>query len=158
MKHSCIIAIDPGASGAAVVRSADGPIIAVVPFDGLESIRTALTKGSMSPSGSSRTGAYIERVWASPVMGKSACFAFGVNYGLWLGALAAHGIPVVEVTPQVWQKHLNLESMGKDRKAELKNIATLLYGGDPNVGRVTLTNCDALLLSGYARAKNLEDA
>lgn len=134
-----------------------GEIEAVVPFKDFDSIRKVLTAARTHSQSCGNwpwsVGAVIERVWASPVMGVSSAFAFGENYGLWCGALLAEGITVWTVTPQTWQKATvpDITSKGADRKRDLRGAAHSAFG---KCQRVTLTNCDALLISEYAHELN----
>ena len=154
MMHRTIISIAPGASGAVVIRSADGPILEVAAFEGWETVRRAITRATMSPSESRGVAALIERVWASPVMGVSSAFAFGENYGVWIGALRAAGIEVYSVTPQTWQKNLRIEAVGPARKTALRDAAKITFRGE----KVTLKTADALLISEYAHQQNQKHA
>ena len=96
--------------------------------------------------------AYIEKVHAMPHDGRSSLFKFGVNYGVWMGILAAKGIKTVEVSPQKWMKFYEsqieekLPKIKKDRKNKLKEIAARYYDG-----KVTLWNADAILITMYGR-------
>ena len=139
-----VLSIDPGSNGAAVLRSAAGEITAVIDYDGTASIARALANEPI-------TQAVIERVWASPVMSVSAAFAFGENYGAWCTAIVLKGIPLEEVLPQVWQRTVcpHLRGTGPERKRALKLEAQRRF---PDL-RVTLRNCDALLISEYARLR-----
>ena len=136
-----LLSIDPGSSGAAVLRSETGQVAAVIDYEGPESIAEALNSGPIAR-------AVIERVWASPVMGVAAAFAFGENYGAWCGAITLKGIPLTRVLPQEWQRAIcpQVRGTGADRKRELKREAQRLF---PAL-RVTLRNCDALLISEFA--------
>jgi crossover junction endodeoxyribonuclease RuvC len=49
---------------------------------------------------------YIEAVHSMPKQGVSSTFTFGKGYGIWIGIIAAFGIPVTFVTPQKWKKAL----------------------------------------------------
>jgi crossover junction endodeoxyribonuclease RuvC len=51
---------------------------------------------------------FIEQVGAMPGQGVSSVFAFGKGYGIVLGILGAHGIPVTLVTPGVWKRSLGV--------------------------------------------------
>jgi hypothetical protein len=154
MMHRTIISIDPGASGAVVIRSSDGPILEVAKFEGWETVHRAIVRATRSPSGSCGVAALIERVWASPVMGVSSAFAFGENYGTWIGALRASAIKVYSVTPQTWQKSLRIEAVGPARKAALCAAAKVMFPGE----KVTLKTADALLISEYAHQQNQNHA
>ena len=105
--------------------------------------------------------AYVERVWARPSNATRAAFTFGVNYGEWLGILAALNIKTVLVTPQTWMKYykdkfkIKLPKEKKDRKNKLKEIATQYTDK-----KVTLYNADAILIAVYGfieQSKNREE-
>ena len=136
-----LLSIDPGSSGAAVLRFETGQVAAIIEYEGPKSIAEALNAGPI-------TRAVIERVWASPVMGVSAAFAFGENYGAWCGAITLKGIPLTRVLPQEWQRAIcpQIRGTGTDRKRALKIEAQRRF---PAL-RVTLRNCDALLISEFA--------
>jgi hypothetical protein len=93
--------------------------------------------------------AYIEEVggFIGKAQPGSAMFKFGRNFGFWLGVLASCRIKTVLVRPQVWQKGLSgLQGIkGTERKKALKEHACRLY---PDL-KVTLANCDALLIAEY---------
>ena len=50
--------------------------------------------------------AFLEQVSAMPGQGVSSVFAFGKAYGVILGAIAAHSIPLTLVAPIVWKRAL----------------------------------------------------
>jgi hypothetical protein len=87
-------------------------------------------------------------------MGVSSAFAFGENYGTWIGALRASAIKVYSVTPQTWQKSLRIEAVGPARKAALCAAAKVMFPGE----KVTLKTADALLISEYAHQQNQNHA
>lgn len=76
----------------------------------------------------------------------SAMFTFGKHYGMVLGILAVLGIKPMLVTPQVWQKKLDIGTRGllskPQWKNKLKELATSLY---PKT-KPTLQTADALLI------------
>jgi hypothetical protein len=91
--------------------------------------------------------AYIERVHAFPTDARNAAFNFGCNYGKWLGIIASSNIKPNLVAPITWQKEYKpLSKIKKDRKKELKALAVEMF---PSV-KVTLYNCDALLIAAWA--------
>ena len=141
-----VLCIDPGASGACV-QSHLGQPTAVRAFSESVAADVILNFSKAVPD----PVALIEKVWASPVMGKSAAFAFGQNYGFWIGALKSHGIPVYAVTPQKWQ-HVaapGITATGPARKKQLRELAKRLFPGQ----RVTAATADALLMTIYAKAR-----
>lgn len=138
------IGIDPGANGCIAFLSHDGFVVDVklagkTPLDVCNELVAAstATKGPLL--------AVIEKVASSPQMGVKSAFTFGKGYGVLLGALAASGIPHVEVTPQRWQKAMGCLTKGDKNVTKAK--AQQLY---PSV-KVTHANADALLIATYCR-------
>ena len=151
MQPASFIAIDPGNSGAHVIRHPDGRVVDVGAYKSEKTVAwlmSVLHQMNHTPGG---MVAVIERVWASPVMGVSAAFAFGENYGGWCMALRVAGLPVYCVTPQAWQKVVapQVTGQGGERKQALKRLAVERFPGV----KVTLANCDALLISDYVLAQ-----
>ncbi len=143
-----IIAIDPGASGAVAWRNGlRHDHIGTKSTMGLAS-QSELIYGLRDMTG--HAVAYIEQVGGfigKPQPG-SAMFKFGQNYGRWLGILETLKIRTVLVRPQTWQKTIGLGSTlkGPERKRALRDVAKRLYPQH----RVTLANCDALLILEHA--------
>lgn len=150
-----VCAVDPGSSGAAVLRWPDHPgVAAVVPYVDRRTPIDVARRMSLLP----RPVVVIEKVWASPVMGPSGAFSFGGNFEGWITAFLCSGITPYLVTPQVWQKVAapDVTSKAEARKRDLRDLASSIFDspvGEPLLPRgvrVNLTNCDALLLSHYA--------
>lgn len=57
--------------------------------------------------------AYLEKVGATPQMGRTSAFSFGRSYGFLRGLLIGLSIPFEEVTPQRWQADFGLRQVGK---------------------------------------------
>jgi len=87
---------------------------------------------------------FLESVHAFPTDGRSSAFKFGMNFGIWQGILSALDIETILVTPQKWQKELNLPKDKKDRKNRLKEIAT-----EKTKIKATLSTADALCIAMY---------
>ena len=119
-----LLSIDPGSSGAAVLRSETGEVAAIVDYEGPESITEAINSGPI-------TRAVIERVWASPVMGVSAAYAFGENYGAWCGAITLKGIPLTRVLPLDDEAKLKTLFAAEGGKIALQILHTGRYGYHP---------------------------
>jgi crossover junction endodeoxyribonuclease RuvC len=51
---------------------------------------------------------FVEQVNAMPGQGVSSTFAFGKGYGIILGIIAAHNIPLTLVAPAVWKRTLGV--------------------------------------------------
>lgn len=147
MQPSLFVAIDPGASGGYVVRRPDGQLVEIAAYHEPQDVLKLCTYLKANNLSVFPIVAVIEQVWASPVMGVSAAFAFGENYGGWCLALRASGIPVYTITPQKWQRVVapEIEGQGPDRKRALRDLAQARFPGH----KVTLATADALLLSEY---------
>jgi crossover junction endodeoxyribonuclease RuvC len=57
---------------------------------------------------------YVEQVHAMPKQGTVSMFSFGMSYGIVKGILAALDLPTTYVTPQSWQKRMQVPKGGKD--------------------------------------------
>jgi hypothetical protein len=150
-----IIGIDPGRSGAVAIWSGGIDYVIKCPSNSKEMADVIKSVDSKNVI------AYVERVWARPSNATRAAFTFGVNYGEWLGILAALNIKTVLVTPQTWMKYykdkfkMKLPKEKKDRKNKLKEIATQYTDK-----KVTLYNADAILIAVYGfieQSKNREE-
>lgn len=146
-KHKKLIAIDPGVNGGIAVYSINlGKVVEVTkmpstPQELLQFLRIYCFNSIC----------YLERVGGLPGMGASSMFNFGRGYGHLEMALLTCKIPTISVTPQKWQKALQLGNKGNKStsvwKNKLKAKAEQLF---PYVGRITLAVSDALLILQYA--------
>lgn len=146
-RHKKIIAIDPGNNGGIAVYSVDkGRVIEVVkmpetPQELLRFLRLYCFNSIC----------YLEKVQGLPGMSASSMFNFGKGYGHLEMSLLACKIPTISVTPQKWQKTLQLGNKGNKSttvwKNKLKAKAEQLF---PYVGKITLAVSDALLILQYA--------
>jgi len=148
-----IIGIDPGANGALAFSDEKGPIVhktnTTEPMDALEDARPYVHNPQGMPD--FRAVAYVEEVGGyigKPQPG-SAMFKFGRQYGYWLGLLKAMGCRTILVKPQAWQKGISgvQGKKGQDRKRALRDEAARRFPGI----KVTLDNCDALLIMDYGQ-------
>ena len=87
---------------------------------------------------------YLESVHAFPTDGRSSAFKFGENFGTWKGILSSFDIETILVTPQAWQKGLELPKNKQERKNRLKEIATKGSGL-----KATLKTADAICIAMY---------
>jgi len=147
-----IIAIDPGSGGAlAFITDASDfseaykcPSTTRGMFEVYNHCVSACYIDGMKPI------VVVEKVWAFPTDARSNAFNFGVNYGKWLGIISSSNIEPILVTPKKWQKAYQPLSKDKpSRKRELKQIASEMF---PEI-RVTLYNCDALLIGAWAKSQ-----
>lgn len=143
-----IIAIDPGKNGGIVVYSIDKNCLVEI----AKMPETPLDTLNFLSMYSQNSVCYLEKVGGLPGMGGSSMFNFGKGFGYLEMALLCKKIPTTEVTPQKWQKELQLGTKGTKSSSEWKNKlkakAQQLY---PNAGKITLATSDALLILEYAR-------
>lgn len=109
MGCDCILAIDPGTSGAYALY---WPDFGVISADDVPVVDKNIDAASLAAAfaNANPTVAIIERVSAMPKQGVSSTFRFGVAYGLIQGIVGAQQIPVHFVTPQKWKKHFLLSA------------------------------------------------
>jgi len=119
-----ILGIDPGLSGAMAFLDTDTGIIAVEDMPTVEVKRNNKLKREVSPQLVAAIiikrhvgAAYLEKVNAMAGQGVSSVFSFGRSAGIMEGVLAAFDIPTTLVTPQAWQKAMNVRD-GKDGSRE----------------------------------------
>ena len=138
-----ILAIDPGANGGFVYKG--GATI----FCGKNAELAQLTINR-------ETVIVVEKV--PPYVGKfipsSAAFKLGYSYGWIVGKFANY--KTHHITPQAWQKYLNIGTKGDlnttQWKNRLKDEAIKLF---PDQKRITLATADAYLLLHYALKNKL---
>lgn len=137
MSEQSYLAIDPGANGGWVYKS--GATLISGSNDGIEKLKIERN-----------TIVYIEKV--PPYVGKfipsSAAFKLGFSYGYLVGVYRQYAL--YHVTPQVWQKYLEIGTKGKQSTTQWKNLlkseAIKLF---PN-RKITLATADAFLILHYA--------
>lgn len=147
-----VIGIDPGACGALAYILDDKVVVhKTKDCDPLDALADT---DPLNEYGTGRV-AYIEEVggYVGKPQPGSAMFKFGRQYGYWLGLLRAMGVRTILVKPQVWQKGLSglQGKKSQERKRALRDEAARRF---PNV-KVTLANCDALLIADYGRRQEL---
>jgi hypothetical protein len=161
MSDSKIIAIDPGKNGGIAVFSVDkDTLIDVAPMpDTPQDVLNFITHYQ------NNSKCYLERVQGIPGMGATAMFNFGQGFGQLEMALLCRHIPTIEVTPQKWQRELQLGVKGHNTtnewKTKLKMRAQQLYPRVEqqfNIKNKTewLRVSDALLILEYARRQEIK--
>ncbi len=169
-----LIAIDPGASGGIAVHIPEKTTTSVpMPKTRGDLIEFARSLTSCSPEVNAQcTTVYIEKIEGYIPRGANRGFMyeFGVNVERAGCVFQTLGCKIIEVPPQKWQKHIGLGKCGKVQieknatpetmqavqkensrlhgawKNKLKDEAQRRF---PNI-KVTLKNCDALLILEYA--------
>jgi hypothetical protein len=101
----------------------------------------------------------IEKVHSMPQQSSVSTFTFGTGYGIWLGIIAALGVPSVRVDPRTWKK-VCLKDVPKDDLAAQAASAGRAYPAAAPLlltprGRVLDGRTDALLLAHYGRVSGL---
>lgn len=129
--ETCILGIDPGASGAIAFLFPSRPdLIGVedVPLAAglIDAATLARRIRQMAP-----TLAMIEQVGPMPKQGVSSTFKFGAAYGAVQGVVAALEIPVHFVTPGRWKKHFRLSA----DKEEARALAIRFWPGSQHFER-----------------------
>lgn len=155
------IGIDPGKNGGIAVIDENGVVIEIMkmpdtPMDLLDTLSAYKYDDQRR-----NIVCYLEKVGGMPGQSGSAMFTFGRSYGHIEMALLASGITTHEVLPQKWQKHFSLSGSSitkstsaekREHKNRLKAKAQQLF---PQLGKkITLANCDALLIAQYGREIN----
>ena len=148
--HTKIIAIDPGNNGGITIYSAKDKRV-------IESIKMPETPQEVLNFlriYSFKSVCYLEKVQGLPGMSGGGMFTFGRGYGHLEMALLCCKIPTVAVTPQKWQKELQLGNRGNKTttqwKNKLKAKAEQLF---PYVKKRTKATSDSLLILQYAKIK-----
>jgi hypothetical protein len=142
------IGIDPGMGGGIALIDGDTiDAIKMPPESDIAGMLKALCIEDNKPVGI----AYIEDIpkGFAGMVNQSAMAKLHRNYGFCLGVLAALRIEHHLVRPQLWQKGIPgvQGKKGVERKRALKDHACRIF---PNV-KVTLKNCDALLIANWGR-------
>lgn len=143
--------IDPGHTGAIAVLDPDGNLLDVhdTPLTGKEYDTAGMLTliRSVSP-----VKAALERQQTFPGQGGVSNFTTGHGYGLWMGLLAASGIPFDLVRAQDWKKALGIPA-GSDKSASVAAAQRLFPGGDFTGPRGGMKDgrADAVLLAEWRR-------
>lgn len=143
-----IIGIDPGMSGALAFIDEQGRAIAhaVKHVSPNEAAQDALS--GVSPL---ECVAYIERLtgYFGKTVPSHTAYKMGYSAGLWEGLFLGLGVRVELIGPKYWQKGISGVSGVSylERKRALKAEAVRRF---PSL-KVTLDNCDALLIADYGR-------
>jgi len=119
-----ILGIDPGLNGAFAFYNTIEKTLVVYDMPTVDVVRNKKSKREVCASGVSTivagrqvSHAYLERVNAMPGQGVTSVFSFGRSTGILEGVLAAFNIPVTIITPQTWQKAMQVRD-GKDGSRE----------------------------------------
>lgn len=114
-RNTCIMGIDPGASGALAFIFTDAPDMVSV-----EDMPVAAGRVCGAQIGDTLRRlrpdfAIVELVGARPGQGVSSMFNFGCSFGTAIGAVTSNTVPLHFVSPAKWKKHFGL--IGADKEA-----------------------------------------
>ena len=144
--HSRYIGIDPGKSGGITIIDKEG----IKAYKCPSTVDDMAILFSMAINGEApvKVVVGIERVWARPTNGSRHSFAYGVNFGEWLGIIACHELIPTLILPLTWMQHFNCPNGLKVeiRKRWLKDKAKELF---PELKKVTLATADSILIAKY---------
>jgi Holliday junction resolvasome RuvABC endonuclease subunit len=111
-----VLGVDPGVSGAYAFL---GPNGAVPIVDDLPVVNRQINAGEwrriverIAPD-----TAIVELVHSMPKQGVASTFRFGMACGLIRGVLLGAGVPIVDVTPNVWKKYFRLDNDAEKSRA-----------------------------------------
>ena len=147
MARGCIMAVDPGLTGAIAfyfpvhnaISAYDMPVV----DKDVDAASLADMIARLKPD-----FAIVEKVSSRPGEGVSSAFKFGSGFGIVRGVIAACGVPMALVTPQRWKKHFTLDAdKEKSRALALRKwpARSELFGLKKHHGRA-----EAALLAAYA--------
>lgn len=143
---------DPGQCGAIVALDDDGNVIGVCRKDKATMLDRCQFLSGLDLDGGNDFYAVVEKVGATPQMGRTSAFKFGSEWGFCQTIYVALGIRHEFFTPQSWQKSLGLTVVKKSdgdtaKKRYLKENAQRLFPSE------TITNdtADAYLIAWFAK-------
>jgi crossover junction endodeoxyribonuclease RuvC len=122
MSSGLVIGIDPGMSGAVAVVGPTGVSVFDMPTVEVRGkryvcphgLRAVLSHADLQPA----RAVVLEHVQGVQGTGATSAFSFGRSFGLVEGVVAALGLPLTLVRPQVWTKALNVSrDKGAHRQA-----------------------------------------
>lgn len=152
------VGIDPGASGAIAFLYENGSVSFI---DNSNPVHVIVEHIKTMTDTHTVKVCMIEDVHSIYGTSAKSNFNFGFNTGLLHGIIRALGLPLDQVQPKAWQKHLGVKSTvkGKDKKKAVVEIVSSLY---PSVapefhtprGRLLDGRSDALALATYAKFKH----
>ena len=146
------IGIDPGATGAIAILQEDGAAM-IEDWPGDERALTTILRYACILHGMPEM-VLIEYQQAMPKQGVVSMFKLGVNYGMWLSAVAAVNWPVRIIRPNEWKKGLGYPARSDgDTKEYSLTLARRLY---PKAAKYLIRKKDhnraeALLLAHVAK-------
>ena len=152
-KYKIILGIDPGKMGAIAAIEGKEVTAHKFPKDLVELpiiVRMYVDKYRIED-----IKVLIEHVHSFPTDSRPSAFSFGRNLGQWEGVLSFFELNIETVPPRTWQSFYDIPVIKNkhERKTWLKNKALELF---PHL-KITLANCDSLLIANYAKENERTD-
>lgn len=148
-----LIAIDPGWSGG-IASIVDGAPPETQQMGG-DAYEISLQLSKLRNGAGDPVICFLEQVggYIGKAQPGSSAFKFGRNVGILEGIAIALHFEIRWVRPQTWQKSLSaLSRPGEEKSAHKRRLKTLAVERYPQLRqKITLGNCDALLILSYAR-------
>lgn len=116
MIHDVIMGLDPGVSGAVAFYFPENNLVSVYDVPVVDNQINASALSDLIDKYAPEL-AMVELVHSMPKQGVASTFKFGVAFGIALGVIASHHIPLRLSTPQKWKKHFKLSSDKEDARA-----------------------------------------
>lgn len=150
-----ILGIDPGLKGALAYWDTDSDSLEILDMPTHSLVRNRKTKNEIDAYTLAHSVdirptpdvCVLERVGAAPGQGVTSMFSFGKSVGILIGILASNQFRIEEVTPQQWQRTVQVRG-GKDgsraRAAALFPKSARLFSRKMDDGRA-----DAALIARY---------
>ena len=134
-----VIGIDPGKKGAVVAldisgrptaiewTAADHPDEGYIAGKGYNVRAMVQTLTDIAERGEVAL-VVLERQQARPMEGRSSTLTTGYGWGLWAGAVAALGLPLIEVTSQRWTRRILAGIPGEGKGRSVAAVGARLPG------------------------------
>ena len=152
-KYKIILGIDPGKMGAIAIIK--GKKVTAYKFPKELEDLSVIVKMYVDKYKTEDIKVLIEHVHAFPTDSRPSAFSFGRNLGHWEGVLSTFELEIDTVAPRTWQSFYDIPVIKNkhERKHWLKNKALEMF---PKL-KITLANCDALLIANYAKENERTD-
>lgn len=123
MTYKCIMAVDPGLTGAICYYYPEHPkLISCYDMPVVDREVDGAAVANLIRQHAPDI-CIIEKVSARPKQGVVSVFSFGNSYGVVRGAVAACKVPTILVSPQRWKKSMSLDS----DKEKSRKMAILFF-------------------------------
>lgn len=154
MQHLTVISIDPGAGAVARFAGNDPVEVYATPFLQEKAKKKwsaplmAQLLDELTVDACGKVVCVIEHAQSRQNDSRMSAFAFGNNYGMWQGIIAARGWPLHYITPAVWKPRM--VGTGADKRASIRKCLELYPHLAPDMKLVSDHNkAEAVLIGRY---------